>query len=125
MKSFHKITNTVFDVSTIKVLKKKRLFCLLDRDTEWNLYVYDRTVEHGRLRPLSRHGADRCVVNFRMTEQDCDKHISLIHSKQTNVDVYNSDKIKKIASEKLAYSKICSESCTRSRQSIEKALTRR
>ena len=86
MKSFHKIINTVFDVSNIKVFKQKRLFCLLDRDTEWNLCVYD--IEHDRLRPFRRHDTGKCVVNFRMTEQECNMHISLIHLKQTNVDVH-------------------------------------
>ena len=87
MRVFHKITNKVFDVSMIEVFKQKRLFCLLDTDTKWNLNIHDTSMQ--MLIPFHAHSINGCIINFRMSEQECDRHIDKIHAKQAALNLYN------------------------------------
>lgn len=93
MKVFHTINNHKYNVATTVFSTRKRLFCILDRNTDWNLSVSQ---------------TNRKQIHFRMNKIDADHHMMHIKIKREALELYNKSKGDAYLRRSNLYASVCS-----------------
>ena len=99
---FHTIYNNRFSVLTTVFSVRKRLFCILDRDTEWTLSVCPKNEK---------------PVHFRMIKEDIDSHMLGIQQKRDKIEHDNNIKSKQDKEIRALHIKVCNNRYINPKQS--------